>query len=133
MVNPNGIREFYHINHQRSTVAITADDVPVLDTFTYNAYGESGDALAGNHLRFAPGSSGLRGPIEAAVPRCSAIPVAGWMRRPGSFPIRTRPLSWSLPDSARPDGLEAVFHKGCYASNPTKAARSKLTGQVDEA
>ncbi|MFN3233151.1 MAG: RHS repeat-associated core domain-containing protein, partial [Alphaproteobacteria bacterium] len=45
-------RQFYHVNHQRSTVAITDDGGVVIEQFTYNAWGESNDSLTGNPFRY---------------------------------------------------------------------------------
>ncbi|MFN3233155.1 MAG: RHS repeat-associated core domain-containing protein [Alphaproteobacteria bacterium] len=52
MVEPDGSRQFYHVNHQRSTVAITDDGGVVIEQFTYNAWGESHDSLTGNPFRY---------------------------------------------------------------------------------
>ncbi|MFN3233153.1 MAG: RHS repeat-associated core domain-containing protein [Alphaproteobacteria bacterium] len=52
MVEPDGSRQFYHVNHQRSTVAITDDGGVVIEQFTYNAWGESANSLTGNPFRY---------------------------------------------------------------------------------
>lgn len=52
MVLPNGDRQFYHVNYQGSTVALTNDSGVTIETFRYNAWGESNDSTTGNPFRY---------------------------------------------------------------------------------
>ena len=52
MIEDNGDREYYHTNHQGSTIALTGDDGTVLEEFEYDAFGKSDDSVTGNPYRY---------------------------------------------------------------------------------
>ncbi len=51
MIDAQSVVTFYHVNHQRSTIAMSDRTGAVTETYTYDEYGNS-SSLAGNPYRF---------------------------------------------------------------------------------
>lgn len=52
LVDAAGNRQYYQVNHQGSTIAVTDDSGDLAETFRYNPWGSSSDGLTGNPYRY---------------------------------------------------------------------------------